>query len=251
MSVTLALLHLDARPGCIEQNKSTIDAAVRRASAMGARFVVTPELAASGYGFRDAIGTAWIAESRLYDWAARLAREASVFLVLGTPEAAPSGAALYNSMVAFAPDGGPVGWHRKINVLRSGSESWSSPGDRPTVVDVPGIGRMGLFVCADMYSERLVDETAAQGVDLLLSSAAWAPGLHGPNGEWERASAVAGRPVLVCNRTGADVIDFTRAQSIAAIDGSIAHCHASVDSAIILVDWNQQDRELTRWRVVQ
>jgi predicted amidohydrolase len=253
MSVTLALLHLDPRPGELERNRAAIENAVRRASALGSRFIVTPELAVSGYGFRDAIGTEWIMESqaRRWEWAAGLARAASVFLVLGTPEAATSGVALYNSLMVFAPDGGQVGRHRKINALRTGSESWSTPGDQPTVADVPGIGRFGLFICADMYSKRLVDETAAQGVDLLLSSAAWAPGLHGPNGEWERASAATGRPVLVCNRTGVDVVDFTRARSIAAIDGSITHCHESVDSAIILVDWNQQNRELTKWRVLE
>ena len=47
-------------------------------------------------------------------------------------------------------------------VLKVGSESWSTAGDRGTVVTVDGIGRVGLFVCADMYSKRLVDETAAQ-----------------------------------------------------------------------------------------
>ncbi len=89
-------------------------------------------------------------------------------------------------------------------VLKVGSESWSTAGDRSTVVSVDGIGRVGPFVCADMYSKRLVDETAAQSVDLLVSSAAWAPGQHGPNGEGERASLETGRPVLVCNRTGVD-----------------------------------------------
>jgi len=34
-----------------------------------------------------------------------------------------------------------------INVLKAGSESWSAPGDRATVVNVEGVGRVGLFVC--------------------------------------------------------------------------------------------------------
>jgi len=156
-------------------------------------------------------------------------------------------------MILFAPDGSGsvVGRHRKINALRVGSESWSTPGDRTTVLTVEGIGRLGFFVCADMYSSRLVEETAAQGIDLLLSSAAWAPGHHGPDGEWERASATTGRPVLVCNRTGRDVLDFDAAQSVAAVDGAIAFSHASPGPAIVLVDWTTDVHRLTNWRVVR
>jgi predicted amidohydrolase len=248
-STTVALLHLAPRPGAIEDNKRMVEDAVRRASAGGARFVVCPELVVSGYGFRDMIGTDWIASGQpaLFAWAGELARQASAFLLLGTPEA---DGRLFNSQILFAPDGSTVGRHRKIMVLKVGSESWSTAGDRSTVVAVGGIGRIGLFVCADMYSRRLVDETAAQGVDLLVSSAAWAPGHHGPNGEWERASLETGRPVLVCNRTGADALDFREAQSVAAVGGTIASFHRSPDSAIVLLDWNSRTHQVSNWRVV-
>lgn len=245
----MALLHLAPRPGEIEHNTRLVAAAVRRAAGLGARFVVSPELAVSGYGFRDVIGTDWIAQHQVarFEWARDLARQASVFLLLGTPEADGS---LFNSLILFGPDGTRIGHHRKIMVLKVGSESWSTAGDRPTVMTVDGIGRVGLFVCADMYSKRLVDETVGKGVDLLVSSAAWAPGHHGPSGEWERASLEAGRPVLVCNRTGVDAMDFTGAQSVAAVGGAIASSHSSPDSAIILVDWELPARQLSNWRVV-
>lgn len=252
-TTTMALLHLAPRPGELEANRATLDRAIRRAAANGARLIVTPELAVSGYGFRDLVGTGWIAsgQSALFPWAGALAREAGASLVLGTPEAAPDGMALFNSMVLFAPDGSITGRHRKINALRVGSESWSTPGNRPTVLTIDGIGRVGFFVCADMYSTRLVDETAAHGVDLLLSAAAWAPGLHGPDGEWERASATTVRPVLVCNRTGKDVLDFDAARSVAAVDGRIVFSHASPEPGIVLVDWTADTRSLSNWRVVR
>jgi predicted amidohydrolase len=188
---TLALLHLAPRPGETEGNKRMVERAVVRASAMGAGFIVTPELVVSGYGFRDVVGTDWIASS----------------------------------------------------------ESWSTPGDRATAVTVDGVGRLGLFVCADMYSRRLVEQTASQGIDLLVSSAAWAPGDHGPNGEWEWASLETERPVIVCNRTGVDVLDFSAAPSIVAADGSIVQAHASSRPALVLVDWEPQVHALTNWRV--
>ena len=58
--VTLALLHLAPLPGETESNKRTVEEAVLRAAGLGATFIVTPELAVSGYGFRDVIGTGWI-----------------------------------------------------------------------------------------------------------------------------------------------------------------------------------------------
>src|SRR4029453_19540539 len=200
-----------------------VEAPGRRPASMGAPFVVCPELGVSGYGFRDAIGTDWIAREQpeLFAWAGALARQASVFLLLGTPEA---DGRLFNSQILFAPDGARIGHHRKIMVLKVGSDSWWTAGDRSTVVTVDGVGRVGLFVCADMYSRRLVDETVAQEVDLLVSSAAWAPGEHGPNGEWERASLETARPVLVCNRTGMDAMDFRGSRSVAAVGGALTPC---------------------------
>lgn len=247
--VGIALLHLAPRPGDIGFNTRLIERAVSQASSLGARLIVTPELCLSGYGFRDRIGTEWIAKEQTarLDWAARLARSTDgASLVLGQPEA--DGDALFNSMIVFGADGGVIGRHRKIAVLRVGSESWSAPGDRPTVVDISGIGRVGLFVCADMHSKRLVGETAAPGCDLLLSAAAWAPGEHGPNGEWEWASRSTQRPVLVCNRTGRDVLDFSAARSVAAVDGTIAFAHAAPEDSIVLVDWTAATRALSNWR---
>lgn len=248
---TIALLHLAPRPDDLDANKRLIERAVAQASSLGARLIVTPELCVSGYGFRDLIGTHWIAEQQpaLRDWAAHLARGTDgASLVLGQPLAEDG--ALYNSVIAFAPDGGVIGRHRKIAALRVGAESWSTPGDRPTVVDIPGIGRVGMFVCADMYSQRLVRETAAQDCDLLLSSAAWATGEHGPSGEWEWASRTTQRPVLVCNRTGHDVLDFSTARSVAAVAGTIAFAHAASESSIALVEWTAVTRGLSNWRTV-
>ena len=250
--VTIALLHLAPRAGDVDGNRQSIEAATLQASAFGAALVVSPELATSGYGFRDLIGTGWIARDQpaLFGWAGDLARRASTSLLLGTPEASPDGTELFNSLILFSSDGTRMGHHRKINTLRVGSESWSQPGDRPTVLAIESVGRVGLFVCADMHSQRLVRETTSLGLDLLLSSAAWAPGDHGPNGEWEWASKTTGRPVLVCNRTGPDVLDFSGARSIAAVDGAIVQSHESSGSAIVLVDWNAQAGDLKNWRVV-
>lgn len=245
LPATLALLHLAPRPGALDDNRRQIEVAATAAAAAGAGLIVTPELAVSGYGFRDRIGTDWIAghQEERFAWAAGLARRCGAFLLLGTPEA---GEALFNSLVLFAPDGTRRGQHRKVNALRVGSESWSTPGQCPTVLEAGGFGRLGLAICADLYSRRLVAETAALGIDLVVSAAAWAPGLHGPDGEWERASADTGRPVIVCNRTGGDSMDFTGARSVVAVDGTLAFAYGDAAPATLLVDC--RDGRLSGWR---
>lgn len=247
---TIALLHLAPRPGAIERNRRDIERAARKAARAGARLVVTPELALSGYGFRDTVGTDWIAlqAPEHEGWAAALAREIAASVVVGMPEAGEDGL-LFNTMTLFDATGRLAGRHRKINALRAGSESWSTGGDRPTVLKIGGIGRVGMAICADMYSERLARETAALGCDIILSSAAWADGHHGPAGEWERASRETGLPVLVCNRTGVDVLDFAPARTVAAVGGTIAFSHCSPQPAMVLVDWTPARRELDNWRV--
>ncbi len=135
---TIALLHLAPEPGGIERNMHALDTAVRAAARQGAALVVTPELAVSGYGFRDRVGTDWIErdQAAMLRRISGVAREAGIFLVLGTPLA--EGGSLFNGMAVFAPDGREIGRHRKINVLRVGAESWSMPGGRATMVPLEG-----------------------------------------------------------------------------------------------------------------
>src|SRR5262249_7598158 len=146
--------------------------------------VLMPELALSGYGFRDRIGTDWIPRTQANSmrWASALAAANGLAVIFTAPEYDEEHGRLYNSIMAFASGGNHLATHRKIAVLKLGSESWSSPGTGPTAVALDGIGRLGLFVCADMALPRLVEETCRLGPDLLISSANWAPGDHGPSG---------------------------------------------------------------------
>jgi hypothetical protein len=73
---------------------------------------------------------------------------------------------------------------------------------------------------ADAYSPGIARSLKAQGAQLLVSSAAWAAGIHGPNGEWEQCSRDTGLALLVCNRTGPDrTLNFTDAESVIVKNG--------------------------------
>lgn len=139
----------------------------------------------------------------------------------------------------IAPSGGIIGKHRKINTLPVGSESWSIPGDRAVPISIPPFDRVGILICADAYPPEIARDLQAQGAQILVSPAAWAPGLHGPNGEWERRSLETGLPLFVCNRTGPDVtLNFEEAESVVAQAGEKRFTFHSAHSTIVMLDWD-------------
>lgn len=80
---------------------------------------------------------------------------------------------------------------------------------------------------------------------MLVSSSAWAPGLHGPSGEWEQCTRETRLPLLVCNRTGPDrTLDFTVAESVVVKDGQRLLSFRSERSTIFAIDWDLQTRNL-------
>ena len=175
----------------------------------------------------------------------RLAAQLRVTLFLSCPEQDRKSRKLYNSLFAIAADGTIVGSHRKINTLRVGSEAWSTPGTQAVAIPVPPFTRVGMLICADAYSPEIAKNLQTQGAKLLVSSAAWAPGLHGPNGEWERCTRDTGLPLIVCNRTGPDrTLDFRQAESVVAKDGRRLLSMSSARSAIFVIEWDLQAQTL-------
>ncbi|MFO0699098.1 MAG: hypothetical protein U0236_07705 [Nitrospira sp.] len=54
MTGKIALLHLETVPGAIERNRHLIVEAIKHAAAIGAQWIVTPELAVCGLEFAHA-----------------------------------------------------------------------------------------------------------------------------------------------------------------------------------------------------
>ncbi len=237
----IAVLHLAPVPGAFSRNRRLIEHAIGLAAEAGAVWILTPELVVCGYGFADRFGTAWI-KPQPDDWMSKICRLAArlrVTVFLSHPERDRQSHRLYNSLFVITPDGRLTGTHRKINTLRVGSEAWSSPGTEAVVCSVAPFGPIGLLICADAFSPDIAKSLKAQGATVLVSSAAWAPGLHGPNGEWERCTTDTGLPLFVCNRTGPDhTLDFRQAESVVAHGGRRLLSLASEQSSVFLIDWN-------------
>jgi predicted amidohydrolase len=239
--VRIAFLHLAPIAADIAGNRRLIEEAVGRAAREGAEWILTPELSVAGYTFADTIGTDWI-EPAPDAWTSTLGAVVArlgVTLFLSHPERDGGTGALHNSLFVIGPDGRIRGGHRKINTLPMGSEAWSTPGTLATPVTVEPVGPVGLLICADAYSPWIAKSLHAQGARLLVSSAAWAPGLHGPNGEWEQCTRDTGLTLLVCNRTGADrILDFSAGSTVVVKDGARLLDLTARASTIFLLDWD-------------
>jgi len=224
-----------------------VETAVTSAARLGAAWIVTPELIVTGYAFADSIGTEWILPQP-DSWMthmSRLAAQLRVTVFLSCPEQDRKSRKLYNSLFAIAADGTILGAHRKIHTLRVGSEAWSTPGMQAIAIPVPPFARVGMLICADAFTSDIARNLQAQGAQILVSSAAWAPGHHGPNGEWERCTSDTGLPLIVCNRTGPDrTLDFRRAETVVVKDGRRLLSLSSERSTMFMIEWDLETQTL-------
>ena len=242
-TLRIAMLHLAPIPGDLTRNRRLVETAVTTAARLGATWIITPELIVTGYTFADSIGTEWILPQP-DSWMthmSQLAARLRVTLFLSCPEQDRKSHKLYTSLFAIAANGTIVGAHRKINTLRVGSEAWSTPGTQAVAIPVPPFARIGMLICADAYTPEIARNLQTQGAQLLVSAAAWAPGHHGPNGEWERCTRDTGLPLIVCNRTGPDrTLDFTKAETVVVKDGRRLLSLSSARSAVFAIEWDLQ-----------
>lgn len=125
--------------------------AIERLAAVGtdADLLVFPELAVSGYEFRDRGELAALAESFGDGPTSVLARDLAAkhdtTLVIGYPER--DGDRLYNSCLLSAPDGRLVNY-RKMHLFSRETKLFN-PGDAPPpVIETPS-GRVGMMICFD------------------------------------------------------------------------------------------------------
>lgn len=233
----VALLHLKVVPGALEENRRALAALATQAAHEGARIVVAPELAVSGYltEARDKV--------RPYveplcgptcELLAAIARQHGVYMCAGFAEEEPSTGIYYNSAAVATPSGRIVGHHHKVLSERR----WASPGTiaERSHFDTPW-GRIGLLICADTYCGLLPRTLALEGADLLLVLANWPDCGLDPRQLWRARALENGIPLLACNRTGAEpALDFSPAHSYAVSgNGAVLADLASTESAICRV----------------
>lgn len=191
-------------------NRDAIIAEARAAAAEGARIVVFPELAASGYSFRDVDELQALAEPRdgelLLEWQG-LAEELDIMIVAGYAELDPSGTVFNSAVIVDAT--GVLAHYRKVHLWDFENELFTAGEELPPVIDTK-FGRIGLLICYDLEFPEWVRTLALRGTELLCAPVNW-PLYPRPEGERPtevvkvQASASVNRmAIAACDRSGED-----------------------------------------------
>jgi len=246
--LTIAMLHLGLKYADLEHNAALVQTGIELASKHNADWVMTPELSHTGYRFDLKIGTQWIPNGpdKYVGEVQALAKKHQLVVFLSHLERIDDqfGAReLFNTLFVIDKAGEIIGRHKKVNTIPI-SESWSTAGTKPSVVNVDGY-KVGLLICADAWPAAHAKSLQNQGAELILSSASWAPGEYGPGNTWEKRSSETGLPIFVNNRTGIErQFDLRNAVSAVAYKGKRLLSHQSPNSQLVIVDWDPKTNSL-------
>lgn len=207
-------------------NRRRARAAVTAAAGAGARIVVLPELADSGYVFHDRAEAARYAEpadgATVREWT-RLAGELDIVIVGGICELDPAEHVRNSAVIVDA--GGLRAVYRKVH-LWDREKLVFTPGDEPPPVVATEHGRISVLICYDVEFPEWVRRVALEGADLLCVPTNW-PRFPRPPGERPmeavrvQAAASANRIfVAACDRVGPERgVDWVGASIIVDPDG--------------------------------
>ncbi|MDX2035140.1 MAG: carbon-nitrogen hydrolase family protein [Isosphaeraceae bacterium] len=221
---------------------ANLDAIVDRlehAVDLGARLVVFPECAATGYGFDSVAEAMPHAETIPGPGTEKIAqtckRLGGVHAIYGLLER--DGDRLFNACVLVGPDG-VVGSYRKVHLPYLGVDRWATPGDRPFAVhEVEGV-RVGMHICYDGGFPEPARVMSLLGADLLVLPTNWPR--HAESAAEHMPPCRAMENVvyfLAVNRIGEERgFTFIGRSSIAGPNGEFLAMADAVSAEVLLAD---------------
>src|SRR5262249_15026241 len=145
---TIAAVQTDVRLGEPAHNLDVIRTGLREAAGRGARLVVFPECALTGYSFEsreEALPLAQPLPGPATEALAGLVRALILFAAAGHLARGARGE-LFNSCLLVGPNGFVAGY-RKVHLPFLGVDRFTTRGDRPFAVHDLGGLRVGINIC--------------------------------------------------------------------------------------------------------
>jgi predicted amidohydrolase len=173
----IAGVQMDCRLQDMRHNLDAIRAGLRQAAAAGARLVVFPECALTGYAFEsrdEAWPLAQTVPGPATEALAADCRDLGVWAVAGLLERGPGGE-MFNACALVGPEG-PAAVYRKIHLPFLGVDRFTTPGDRPFAVHDLGGLRVGINICYDSSFPESARTLTLLGADLVVLPTNWPPG---------------------------------------------------------------------------
>ena len=150
--------------GKVERNLRKVVTALQDVEA---DLVVLPELAFTGYYFRDREESAALAEdpksSRTVASLVALCKERNLYLVTGFAEKAHD--KVFNSALLLGPNG-IEHTYRKLHLFNE-EKHWFDPGDTPLEVQEVRDARIGIMICFDWIFPEVTRTLAVLGADII------------------------------------------------------------------------------------
>ena len=239
----VAAIQFEPEFGAKERNIERLLSLCREATRAGARLIVTPEMATTGYCWYDRAEIAPFVEpvpGPTTERFAALAREHACYLVVGLPEVDPRTGIFYNSAVLIGPSG-VLGVYRKTHSFIS-EPKWAKDGDRGLPVWETELGRLGILICMDADYFEPARLLALQGADVLCFPTNWLLE-KGPGASWMARALENSCYLVAADRYGCERgVQFSGGSAIIAPDGTI---QARLDTGDGVV-FGEVDLELAR-----
>lgn len=173
----IAAVQCDFVLNDIVENTKRVRHRLNIAASEGARLIVFPECALSGYcqdSRQEALDGSLDLSSRhpIISEIIEDCRAAKVYAIVGLLERA--GSMVYNTAVCLGPNG-IVSRYRKLHLPFLGVDRFVDPGDLPLeVFEVENL-RVGMHICYDGGFPELARSLTLQGADLIALPTCWPP----------------------------------------------------------------------------
>jgi predicted amidohydrolase len=199
----IAGAQIDCRLGAKALNLDLMRRKLREAAGGGARLVVFPECALTGYCF-ESKEEAWPHAETLpgpaTDTLAADCRELGVWSAFGLLER--DGDRLFNACALVGPDGFAAGY-RKVHLPYLGVDRFATPGDRPFAVHDLGGLHLGMNICYDSSFPEAARVLMLLGADLIVLPTNWPTGARSAACRLPEARALENHVYyLAVNRVG-------------------------------------------------
>jgi predicted amidohydrolase len=199
-TVKVAAVQCSSDLGDVAGNTKKLTALVKEAASNGAKIVVLPETAITGYLSQD-LKTNWHVKGKFIDLAfegkdpakfaepvpgpstkhfCALAKECAIYMtipLLEVDQPANGGEPRYFNTVCLAsPKGELVAHYRKLTPWPYPEKSWATPGDRGVQTHDTPYGRVGLAICYDIHT--ILEKYEPHRIWCLLYPIAWVDREH-------------------------------------------------------------------------
>ncbi len=201
----IACVQMDCRLGDKETNLQTVRTGFQEATNKGARLVIFPECALTGYAF-ESKEEAWPAaepvpgpstETLIED-----CKKADAYAIVGMLEQENTIGDLFNVTVLIGPEG-VIHVYRKLHLPYLGVDRFTTPGNIPFAVQDIGNLRIGMSICYDGSFPETARSLMLLGADVVVLSTNYPTGAKITLETFATARALENQVYYACcNRIG-------------------------------------------------